>query len=467
MDVHYFLFMYFLLIFLGGCCLIGGNNDQKYRAIKALIDGRRNRTIISTIVQKNDHRHIKNTLISQMEETPSLADGPSKSFQQYNYSTSSRRQGVIIMVGTGKIGDEVRVCLRSLAVNVPGSNVVLIADDKVWKHLQHEVRSNNIQALNLLVMNYDAMVATSLKKFYEVASARYYCIYMVLHMILNAKSESLTHSEFAWHNITNRNRGIPKDVAVTLICDIRDVVFQRDPFQQFWFEADKRKAEYDLQGMMVLSQEWPRPVRKCSVNKNWVDVCFGLHISPILGNVHCSGSFMASTPLMYEFLKLAMLPILKLCKAPMHGFDQGVFNVIIHFPEYSMDRIARNRFLSNKLTRMVYHIAGQFYGMHKPIQISSTVTSGWITTMGAGYYNDTLQRLMIRNGTDVERPCALCHQYDRENSWTRRFKRLYNEPLNLSSPICDWLHDPYKLGDSCLFSPRQHPELYAIVQEIL
>jgi hypothetical protein len=35
----------------------------------------------------------------------------------------STKTGVFVFVGTSKIGEDVRVCLRSLAVNAPGTSV--------------------------------------------------------------------------------------------------------------------------------------------------------------------------------------------------------------------------------------------------------------------------------------------------------------------------------------------------------
>jgi hypothetical protein len=68
----------------------------------------------------------------------------------------------------------------------------------------------------ILVLNYDKLVSTSYYKFFEVASARFYCIYKAFELILNSDEPFLTHSYFAWHNISN-GEGISRDIGVVLI----------------------------------------------------------------------------------------------------------------------------------------------------------------------------------------------------------------------------------------------------------
>jgi len=86
------------------------------------------------------------------------------------------------------------------------------------------------------------------------------------------------------------------------------------------------------------------------------------------------------------------------------------------------------------------------------------------------FFDDEPMRLMIYNSTENNksfvRPCALCHQYDRDRPWTRRFRRLYNQALNTSLPTCNWMKDIYGLGDSCVFE-GQYPKFNANVKDTM
>jgi hypothetical protein len=377
---------------------------------------------------------------------------------------SSVQSGLYIVVGTGKIGDDVRACLRSLAVNAPGTNVILITDATMWKHLQAEITAG-VQGLNLVVLNYEKVVATSPIPFYEVASARFYCIAHVLREVLSGPQKYYRESAFAFHNATTI--GIPRKIGVVLTSDSRDVMFQRDPFKQFWFEANKIGEHYKDRGLFVVSEEGRRLVQQCAVNREWVDVCFGKSVAPALGNVLCSGSFMASPRVFLSFLEHAMIPAMKRCRNPMHGFDQGVFNTLVHFPFYSNNsKEELNNVFVTKEAQDVLHLAQHFFNVVNPVVVYSGVTSGWMSTMGASFFDDDKMRLMNRNSTTLGRPCALCHQFDRSKPWTRRFTRLYNEPLNTALPNCTWEKDVYGLGDTCIFQPQDF-ELQQQVQAVL
>lgn len=110
-----------------------------------------------------------------------------------------------------------------------------------------------------------------------------------------------------------------KKYANILLADIRDVVFQRDPFE-------------DYHGTLSVFQE-DLTIKEESFNRSWIKLVFGLETLERIGDnkICCSGTIMGSHEGIMNYLE-CFLNIYMQYDIPINivGIDQGVFNYIIN-----------------------------------------------------------------------------------------------------------------------------------------
>ena len=113
-----------------------------------------------------------------------------------------------------------------------------------------------------------------------------------------------------------------------MIADVRDVLFQRDPF------------DFDMSDLNVFLEDVI--IGQCPYNSNWITSRFSLAEQIHLYNcpVSCSGITIGQTQEILEYLELMtrfLMPPLNLV-----GYDQGVHNFLL-YNRYIDPRVFRNR----------------------------------------------------------------------------------------------------------------------------
>jgi hypothetical protein len=115
--------------------------------------------------------------------------------------------------------------------------------------------------------------------------------------------------------------------ASVMLTDVRDVIFQRNPF------------DFDFGDNLCCFLEDSRiPISKCAFNSNWLLKGFGAETLEALGvkAISCSGINIGSYEAILEYLQVMLDHMLKLKSKHDKGIDQGVHNYILH-----------NRYLKN------------------------------------------------------------------------------------------------------------------------
>ncbi len=107
-----------------------------------------------------------------------------------------------------------------------------------------------------------------------------------------------------------------------LLTDVRDVVFQADPFSFPWRE-----------GLSVALEHGGRTVGDCPYTSRWVRGHLGEGVLATLAKkpVSCSGSTVGSQAAMLEYIVKMIALLLPFTPGPhMAGYDQGVHNQLLH-----------------------------------------------------------------------------------------------------------------------------------------
>ena len=115
-----------------------------------------------------------------------------------------------------------------------------------------------------------------------------------------------------------RTGRLPRQVLFT---DVRDVVFQDDPFRGCG------------DGLVVFQEDQSARLGQCPVNRHWMRTCFGDHVARELGdfNVSCSGTVMGDGLHALRYL-IEMWNVLALLSdtAAASIADQAAHNFIVH-----------------------------------------------------------------------------------------------------------------------------------------
>ena len=166
-----------------------------------------------------------------------------------------------------------------------------------------------------------------------------------------------------------------------VVADVRDTMFQTDPFQAF------ETGFYAFNGVET------RTIGECGWNGGWVRDCFGPGMLGRLSNKHiiCSGVSMGSASEVLDYLRLMSetMETKQFANCERNGVDQGVHNVLVHTQQIPGLKVLDQR-------------------------------SGWVANMQAksAVIND-FNQVSNQRGNLV----AIVHQYD-------RFRQLQKEYLN-------------------------------------
>ncbi|QJB54974.1 hypothetical protein [Pseudodesulfovibrio sp. zrk46] len=119
-----------------------------------------------------------------------------------------------------------------------------------------------------------------------------------------------------------------------LIADVRDVVFQRHPFEFDW-----------LPGLNCALEDKSRTIGRCPYNRRWVEMHQGEEVLQSLFDkqVSCSGTTVGDHESMVQYLDTMLSRLWPFeQRENMAGYDQGVHNTIVHNNEVPGVRFVDN-----------------------------------------------------------------------------------------------------------------------------
>lgn len=193
--------------------------------------------------------------------------------------------------------------------------------------------------------------------------------------------------------------------------DVRDTVFQSNPFAVFDNEAESFHV-FQEDGEMLIEQ--------CGWNSKWISDCFHHTIFRYVSNKYiiCSGVSAGTTALVMKYLNITVSlfsgmnvqniyqHFLPACER--NGVDQGIHNVIIH----------KNLIPSIK------------------VHTEKDKDAAYVVNMQAS------QSFQIVDGHQIVNhrlePFAVVHQYDRNYELHRALGKIYVPSLNLEDPLSEW-----------------------------
>lgn len=168
-----------------------------------------------------------------------------------------------------------------------------------------------------------------------------------------------------------------------LLTDVRDVVFQADPFD---------RIPMPREGLLLFTENHGMPIRDESATRNWIEVTYGrARTEAILSfPTLCSGTTIGNSASMITYLEAISDELLRHTHsvANFPGIDQGVHNWLYHHQQLPPARLCHT-------------------------------FEGPVATLGTesieSFRFDTSQRLLNRDGL----PVPIVHQYDRHPSLER------------------------------------------------
>lgn len=233
-------------------------------------------------------------------------------------------------------------------------------------------------------------------------------------------------SSYRWMLIRDWMRSVPagEQYASVLFTDVRDAIFQADPFAAAAAttagapasgaaaaSAQAPHPQAPVPVFMAFLEAKPRTIAECGWNAGWVRDCFGeAGLQAVGGNViSCSGTSLGTWESALAYANLLANEI-AVNKCERNGVDQGMHNF--------------------------YVFNGQLASALQPLGSSLRVVDnehGFIATvqsMGL-LRRDRAGRLLNEDG----RPYALVHQYDRsqalEQQYDRQFVWLSDDALTI------------------------------------
>jgi len=121
--------------------------------------------------------------------------------------------------------------------------------------------------------------------------------------------------------------------AKVMLSDVRDVVFQRDPFD-FEFED----------GLCFFMEDERQRIKDCPYNSTWLRSGYGENALQELGEeiASCSGTTIGTTDAVMRYLELMVDHMLRLKSHPA-GMDQGVHNYLLYKNQIRNVKLFSNR----------------------------------------------------------------------------------------------------------------------------
>lgn len=264
-----------------------------------------------------------------------------------------------------------------------------------------------------------------------------------------------------------------------LISDARDVLFQRDPFAEFWANAEQAwhhavkqasgtirepgperaaEAEGGATGVVGWQNTRTLPLVLAAAeadvmklgqedwNRGWVSMCYyDLGESMVNeGNIYCSGTTFGTTAGLLMYLQQGMYPAMDLCMGLRDdkGVDQGIHNVLLHLHMYTPDKLRYWRQRADvggpfrpgggkdpvmthphKLLDLVERLQKQLLVRESRAEDGMICTMALLLRLEGG--SDTDGEGQLLSLTAPRHPCAIVHQFDRSphlyDMWTQTY----------------------------------------------
>lgn len=239
-----------------------------------------------------------------------------------------------------------------------------------------------------------------------------------------------------------------------LLCDARDVAFQRDPFPEFRAAFSRELAAAAAPALLLVAAELQEPDGSTTLgrddwNRETVHACYGYLGEELLYDeaIHCAGTSFA-TPAGLAAYASALAEGFAACNdmAANGGTDQGVHNALTH--AQAPARLADLRARAAADPRGPFADAGpaRHYGQAVPhaaqlldaverlqrdvVIRAARTEDGHVCTLAL----PARLGLIRRDGqgrvlaiADESRVCALVHQYDRDADLYAHYRRVFAE----------------------------------------
>lgn len=178
-----------------------------------------------------------------------------------------------------------------------------------------------------------------------------------------------------------------KSYANVMLTDVRDVLFQADPFD----------FAFDFDGLCCFLEDEEKTIGSCGFNSNWILTGFGEDALHQVGHqkITCAGTTIGTYSAVMNYLEIMVDYLIKL-KAQCMGIDQGVHNYVI-----------RKGLINNV----------RFYENHySPVLTMHHTDKDKIRFNGDGY-------VINEDGSVIN----VLHQYDRQSSEIRNKMLVYRK----------------------------------------
>ena len=162
-----------------------------------------------------------------------------------------------------------------------------------------------------------------------IALLKRYAVHVHLSDVAFGKYHGANEARYPIYWQVIESNGLKFDHA--LICDIRDVIFQSDPFA---FSSQKPALKFFTED---------RVIAECDVNASWMLRCYGSDVLGRLGHntICCSGTVMGSYEGITSYLDAMHEEI---CRTiPYHGSDQVRLNYLINTGRFPDAVLQKNR----------------------------------------------------------------------------------------------------------------------------
>lgn len=200
------------------------------------------------------------------------------------------------------------------------------------------------------------------------------------------------YRHFLYLDYLLKNAGRFRNVLLT---DVKDVVFQKDPFE---FQGD---------GRLCVAMESPKvPIGKCSYTSEWIVAGYGRDVLDQLRDeeLSCAGTTFGSADAVLAYLR-SMIGQVQAMRDAYHCADQAAHNLMLHSGALE------------PVTRM--------YNFRAPVATVGTEQEFRINARG---------ELVNHDGSTV----AIVHQYDRHPQLVRLFDRMaYPSPAHRAAAMAE------------------------------
>lgn len=372
----------------------------------------------------------------------------------------------VVMAAPGISTMDLFVTLTSLQRASPDAVALLIvsaaeARDVVQRVAAYGASGGSGLQLWLRVYDWDVLGSrlTVEQRAYLPPIRRYAMYALVLEDMASSSPDAVGGSSgVIYSNLDGEHLLPPHGV---LMCDARDVAFQRDPFPQFWgyvaaqVRGDRRggvphprgvfESAWAAASVVVVAGE-PRmlTVGEDDWNRGWVSFCYYDLGEAMVGKefIYCSGTTFATLPGALHYLRSGMLPAMGHCAniGWEKGMDQGIHNVLMHaytpaaLDDWRIRAAAGGPFRDGGGREPIIAQPREFLDLVQAFQREASIVvaeaeDGWVCTMGLLLYGGLHQEAATGNVLPApgRPPCALVHQYDRSDALIDVFRRRFGQ----------------------------------------